>query len=158
MISSSPSVEILTHSFFELVLEAVQARGLQSLMAETKFTLRNSSYSYIHLRIADQAANSASHQQKAQLELDEITVLSHLTSALSQYLGLTGTAIPVDVLKVQALEAWIRLPIEDERAVVAALSQWVGNGGVTLRVLGRGSWLGGLQRGIDDAKLWSLER
>ncbi|KAK5086236.1 hypothetical protein LTR70_000022 [Exophiala xenobiotica] len=127
-------------------------------MAESKFTLRNSSYSYIHLRIADQAANSTSHKQKEQLELDEITVLSHLTSALSQYLGLTGTAIPVDILKVQALEAWIRLPIEDERAVVAALSQWVGKGGVTLRVLGRGSWLGGLQRGIDDAKFWSLER
>lgn len=125
-------------------------------MAETKFTLRNPSYSYIHLRIADQA-NSTSHKQKEQLELDEITVLSHLTGALSQYLGLAGTAIPIDTLKVQALEAWIRLPIEDERVVVAALSQWVGKGGVTVRVLGRGSWLGGLQRGIDDAKLWSLE-
>lgn len=125
-------------------------------MAETKFTLRTLPYSYLHLRIANQAANSSSHKQKEQLELDEVTVLSHLTNALGQYLGLTGTAIPIDILKVEASEAWIRLPVEGERAVVAALSQW-GRGGVALRVLGRGSWLGGLQRGVDDAKLWSLE-
>lgn len=127
-------------------------------MAETRFTLRDPPYSYIHLRIANQTANSTSRKQKEQLELDEITALSHLTSATSQYLGLTGTAIPIDILKVQALEAWIRLPIEDERAVVAALSQWIGKEGVILRVLGRGSWLGGLQSSVDDAKPWSLER
>lgn len=127
------------------------------VMAETTFTLRNPPYSYLHLRSTTQTASNATHKQKEQLEFDEITVLSNLTSALNQYLGLTGSAIPIDILKVEGTEAWVRLPKDDEKALVAALSQWTGKSGVTLRVLARGSWLGGLHSSVDDAKLWSLE-
>lgn len=119
--------------------------------------MRNPPYGYLHLRIATQAANGSAHRPQEQISLDEITVLSHLNSALNQYLGLAGTAIPVDILKAQASEAWVRIPHEDESAVVAALSQWIGKGGVGVRVLGRGSWLGGLNTSVDDTKLWSLE-
>lgn len=84
--------------------------------------------------------------------LDEITLRTHLTSALNQYLGVTGTAIPVDIFKVESAtgEAWVRIPRDDERAVVAALSQWAGKGGIVVRILGRGSWLGGLIGGEGD--------
>jgi len=126
-------------------------------MTETTFVLRNPPYSYLHLCISNQAATSGSHKQKEHLELDEVTVVSHMTSALNQYLGLTGTAIPIDILKVQASEAWVRLPHEDESAVVAALTQWVGKGGASMRILGRGTWLGALSSGTDDTELWSLE-
>lgn len=77
----------------------------------------------------------------------------------------------IDVLKVEGLNAWVRVQREDEGAVVAALSQWTSGGGggsggdggpVGLRVVGRGAWLGGLARdgnfGKDGEKLWSLER
>lgn len=127
-------------------------------MAETTFTLRNPPYSYLQLRMTYQAPASHSQKPREQHELDEITLLSHTISALSQYLGLTGTAIPVDVLKVEGVDGWIRIPNGDEKPVVAALSQWIGKGGVSLQVLGRGSWLGGLGSGTEDGKLWSLEK
>jgi len=126
-------------------------------MIETTFTLRNPPYSYVHLRATHQAQNGSFQKPSQEQDLDEVTLISYMTNALSQYLGLTGTAIPIDILKIEGSEGWIRLPREDENAVVAALSQWMGKGGAALRVLGRGSWLGGLSSGVDDAKLWSLE-
>jgi len=126
-------------------------------MTETTFTLRSPPFSYVHLRATHQAQNGNFPKLSQQQDLDEVTLISYVTNALSQYLGLTGTAIPIDILKVEGGEGWIRLPREDENAVVAALSQWMGKGGATLRVLGRGSWLGGLGSRVDDTKLWSLE-
>lgn len=123
-------------------------------MAETTFTLRNSPHTYLQLQVSVQPASKPSNTP-----VDEITLLSYLNAAMTQYLGLTGAAIPIDILKVQESQGWVRLPREDEPAVVAALSQWTGRGNVTVRVLGRGSWLGGLSTndGVDDRKLWSLE-
>ncbi|KIW96862.1 uncharacterized protein Z519_02253 [Cladophialophora bantiana CBS 173.52] len=112
-------------------------------------TLRSPPYSYFHLRL---------HAMPTQADqtLDEITLRSYLTAALQQYLGLTGTAIPVDVLKVEGPNAWIRVPCDDEVAVTAAVSQWVGVKGVSLGIEARGSWLGGVvARGLGKG-LWSL--
>lgn len=62
---------------------------------------------------------------------------------IGQFLGITGTAIPIDFLKVEDRDVWIRVPREDAAGVVGALSQWVGNdGGVSWRVKGKGEWLG----------------
>ncbi len=123
----------------------------------TSFTLRNPPYAYFHLSIQSLAALPPQSSQS----LDEITARSYLTAALQQYLGLTGTAIAIDILKVEGPNVWIRVPRDDESAVTAALSQWCSAKGVSLRVEARGSWLGGVAAsggGVDDAKLWSLER
>lgn len=43
---------------------------------------------------------------------------------------------------------WIRVPREDDAAVVGALSLWVGSdGAVSWRVRGKGEWLGAVGAG-----------
>ncbi|KZF22599.1 hypothetical protein L228DRAFT_238533 [Xylona heveae TC161] len=86
--------------------------------------------------------------------VDNITVRTNLTTALHQFLGLTGTAIPIDLLKVQGRQAWLRVAQEDMGAVVAAVSGWVGGGGTTAdaesigwRVHATGNWLAGMISG-----------
>lgn len=118
-----------------------------SIKSETpppiKFTLRNPPSTYLHLNVITLVNNTPSQVTA----LDEITLRTYLTAALTEYLGITGTAIPINILKVDSTsgEAWVSLPREDERAMVAALTQWVGKGGgVVIRVVNRGSWLGGL--------------
>ena len=122
---------------------------------ETTFTLRNPPCGYLHLELSTENTGS----KPVISAIDAITVRTHLSSALKQYLGLTGLAIQIDILKIdpESSGAWVRVPREDERAVVAALSQWAGHGGVCLRVLGKSSWLGGLTNSGTDRKLWSLE-
>lgn len=117
-------------------------------------TLRNPPYSYFHLRL-----QTLSPQQQHPA-LDEITIRWYLTAALKHYLGLTGTAIPIDILKVEGLDAWVRVPHDDEVAVTAAVSQWVSAKGVSLKIEARGTWLGGVvARGrMDVEKRWSLDR
>ena len=120
--------------------------------ATTAFTLRNPPYAYFHLSLR-------SLSSQASQDLDEITARSYLTAALQQYLGLTGTSIPVDILKTDGASVWIRVPRDDEAAVAAAVSQWTSPKGVSLKIDARGSWLGGVvTRGGRDAKLWTLER
>lgn len=119
-------------------------------MTETTFTLRDPPYAYLQLQVTLYPSSQT-------LSLDDIMLKAHLNNALSQYLGITGTAIPIDILKVEGSHAWIRLPREDESAVVAALSQWAGKGGVSIRAFERSSWLGMLTAGADDTKLWSTE-
>ena len=105
-------------------------------------TIRNPPYTYFCLsliRHVSTGASSSAHPPP----LDEITVRMHLTSALSHFLGLTGTAIPIDILKVEGRDAWIRAPSPDASAVSEALSGWVGQD-VGWRIKARGCWLGGL--------------
>ena len=117
----------------------------------TAFTLRNPPYSYFHLSL-----QSLSPQQPKLL--DEIIARSYLTAALQQYLGLTGTAIAIDILKAEGTNVWIRVPRDDETAVAAAVSQWASPKGVNLRIEARGSWLGGVfAKGEKDGRLWTLE-
>ncbi|KAK4945205.1 hypothetical protein LTR10_015631 [Elasticomyces elasticus] len=117
----------------------------------TAFTLRNPPYAYFHLSLRLLSP-------QASPDLDDITARSYLTAALQQYLGLTGTAIPIDILKTEGASVCIRVPRDDEGAVAAAVSQWASPKGVSLRIDARGSWLGGvIARGGRDAKLWTLE-
>lgn len=123
-------------------------------MTEIISTLRKPPYVYLKLVVTSTPRQG---YPQTEVETDEITLLNYLHSALKQYLGLTGTAIPLDILKVEGSHALVRLPAEDESAVVAALSQWTSSRGVALRVHSRSSWLGAVSRKTDDAKLWSLE-
>ncbi|KAB8300233.1 hypothetical protein EYC80_000446 [Monilinia laxa] len=80
-------------------------------------TIRAPPFSYIHLEL------QTSPLKKQQL--DDITAKSYLTSALTQFLGLHGAAIPIDILKTEGKDVWIRVMREDTSAAVAALGGWV---------------------------------
>ncbi|GIK00458.1 hypothetical protein Aspvir_004483 [Aspergillus viridinutans] len=121
------------------------------------FTSRNPPWTYLKLQLITQPTTSTS-----QSPLDPLTAKTHLTAALAQFLGLTGTAIPLDILKIarenQAQTVWIRVPRSDAAAVVAALSSWIGGGGgsksatatggsVAWRVCAKGNYLGAVLHG-----------
>jgi ribonuclease P/MRP protein subunit POP8 len=114
-------------------------------------TIKAPSFSYARLELISQST--------PQTDLDELTVRTHITSALTQFLGLTGSAIPVDVLKVEGQVCWIRVPREDLSPVIAAVGGWTGSaeagGKVGLRVRASGNWLSTLVGDLDAEKLWN---
>ena len=94
--------------------------------------------------------------------LDTLSARTYLSSALSQFLGVTGTAIPIDILKVEPKgtksngvtkydSVWVRVPRDDGAAVVAAISSWIGGSGsgagAAWRVCAKGNYLGALVSG-----------
>src|ERR1700733_264338 len=106
---------------------------------EVTVTLRTTPYSYLQLSVTSTDGRIARHP------LDAITARTYLTSALSQYLGLTGTAIPIDILKVTDQDFWVRVPKEDASAVVAAVGQWANASvGISLKIEERGDLPGGV--------------
>ncbi|KAL8794879.1 MAG: hypothetical protein Q9195_002591 [Heterodermia aff. obscurata] len=111
------------------------------------FTIRDFPFTYLHLTLLSTFPSP--------LPLDELTAHKHLTSALQQFLGITGTAIPIDILKVDGWDVWIRVQREDGGAVAAAIGNWVGAGeGVSWRIKGRGQWLGALVARTGLEKVW----
>ncbi|KAJ5182718.1 hypothetical protein N7492_000334 [Penicillium capsulatum] len=130
-----------------------------------QFTSRNPPWTYLKLQLIPQPDVSSSQP------LDALSARTHLSSALSQFLGLMGTAISIDILKIEhgsdnsSSESsgvkstrsydtvWIRVPRDDGAAVVAALSSWIGGSGsgsganVAWRVCAKGNYLGALVGG-----------
>lgn len=126
-----------------------QAAGSETkaLPGTKRITVRNPPFTYLHLTLVTSSTSNAP-------PIDILTARAYLTSAVSQFLGTTGTAIPVDFLKVEGRDVWIRVPREDAAAVVGALSQWVRkDGGVSWRVNEKGDWLGIVAAG-DGHKLF----
>jgi len=117
----------------------------------TSRTIKTPAFSYACLEIISDPSGK--------VPLDNLTVRSYITSALTQFLGLTGSAISVDILKVEPRECWIRVPRQDVSAVVAAVGGWVGrgeNGGeVGWRVRSSGNWLGSLLGERSAEKVWT---
>lgn len=108
--------------------------------AQKMITIRNPPFTYFHLTLL---TSSNSYPTSSAPSIDILTARAHLTSALSQFLGITGTAIPIDFLKVEDRDVWIRVPREDAAAVAGAVSQWVGKDGESSwRVQRKGEWLG----------------
>jgi ribonuclease P/MRP protein subunit POP8 len=114
-------------------------------------TIKSPAFSYACLELIS--------DPPSKVPLDNLTVRSYLTSALTRFLGLTGSAISVDILKVEPKECWIRVPREDLSAVVAAVGGWVGrgeNGGeVGWRVRASGNWLGSLLGERSTEEVWT---
>lgn len=107
--------------------------------------------------------------------LDEMTLRLHLLGAASAYLGDTGAAIPVDILKLfepftdkqggesqqsqkpTPQQAYLRVPFEDGPLFCAAITSWAGNPRADVagyRILESSCWLGSLNLtgdgGTDD--------
>ena len=107
-------------------------RGAPKLHILSQFSIRNPPWVYVHLQHLESSGTAPA--------LDAVTAHLHLTSALSQFLGLHGTAIQFDVLKLDGQDLWIRLPSEDRSALLAAVGGWVGRSGEGWRVKGWSSW------------------
>lgn len=77
--------------------------------------------------------------------LDELSVHTYIVSALTQFLGLTGAAIPFDILKVNGSRCWIRTAREDLVALLAAIAAWHGasseQGRLAWKIKAKGKWL-----------------
>ena len=119
-----------------------QEKTSDSQPLQQNITISNLPFTYFHLRLRQ------SNPLIPKEPVDIITARTHLTSALQQYLGLTGTAIPIDFLKVEGRDVWIRLPREDGSAVQGALSQWMArDGNVSWQVKGKGESISALKAG-----------
>ncbi|KZZ89966.1 hypothetical protein AAL_07474 [Moelleriella libera RCEF 2490] len=98
----------------------------------------SSPYAYVHLELVTDGGQD--------IALDELMVMSYCMAALKQFLGLTGIAIPTDILKAQDGAAWIRIPREDLKSFSAAITAYGGTSdGSTqyiLRMKRSSEWLG----------------
>jgi ribonuclease P/MRP protein subunit POP8 len=117
-----------------------------------KSVIKAPPYSYAHLELFNAVpANTA--------ELDALQVRSFCTAALKQFLGVTGMAIPLDILKVEGQGCWLRLPRDDLGAFTASITAWQGTtqDGVhsILRIRGCSDWLGALVGQQDEQRLWT---
>ncbi|OJI99029.1 hypothetical protein ASPVEDRAFT_496720 [Aspergillus versicolor CBS 583.65] len=126
------------------------------------FTARNPPWTYFKLQLIHQPNTSTATKATP---LDPLTARTHLNTALSQFLGLSGTSIPIDILSVtpetnisepKAIDkyVWIRVPRQDASAVVSAVSSWIGGtseadtgGSVAWRICAKGNFLDALVRG-----------
>jgi ribonuclease P/MRP protein subunit POP8 len=107
-------------------------------------TLRNPPWSYIRLQ--------QYHHPQPSGTLDALTAHIQITAALHQFLGVHGAAVPVDVLRLEGSEVWIRVPAEDRSALVAAVGGWVGRAGEGWRVMGWSSWGAGAEGAKDGGR------
>ncbi|KAJ5378741.1 hypothetical protein N7509_011860 [Penicillium cosmopolitanum] len=170
-LNTRPSKRFITSQSMEMATETSSSASLKRKAEGTSsntihFTSRNPPWTYLMLQLIPQPDSSSPQP------LDALSARTYLSSALSQFLGVAGTAIPVDILKVENKAttsktdqttshstignkydcAWVRVPREDSAAVVAALSSWIGGGSgnganVAWRVCAKGNYLGALVSG-----------
>ncbi|KAL7274509.1 hypothetical protein RUND412_002591 [Rhizina undulata] len=116
--------------------------------------LKNPDWSYAHLKmIYDQHSRTAPSYHP-----DIITWRTTLTAALTQFLGITGSAIQVDILHLERDEAWLRVPLRDLINFTTATSGFVGaseDGCVGFQTLGAGKFLMGLVGRATEEDIWS---
>ncbi|KAL8288843.1 hypothetical protein RB597_000769 [Gaeumannomyces tritici] len=119
-------------------------------------TVRRPPYAYAQLRL-----DNPSSPAGAAIPLDLLLARSYCASALQQFLGVTGAAVSVDVLRVdgEAGEFWVRVPQPDLGRFSAAVTAWPGAshfGSTTvLRILACGDWLGSLLGRSEQQSLWT---
>jgi ribonuclease P/MRP protein subunit POP8 len=96
-------------------------------------TLRQPQWTYFHLSLF--TTNSE------QPSMDAISARQNLNSALTRFLGLTGSSIPLDIIKLEGRELWVRVPRDDGKAFHEAISAWAGGGQAKFVVKGKDDWL-----------------
>lgn len=87
-------------------------------MGPHQFYIRKPHFTYAKLRLKTSGPDT--------IELDDLTSKSYCTDALRQYLGLTGEAIDVEILRNLEEECWVRLPRQDLEKFSAALTAFKG--------------------------------
>jgi len=95
-------------------------------------------------------------------DLDALQVRTLCAAMLRRFLGVTGAAVPVDVLLVQGAEAWVRVPREDLGAFAAAVAAWpascIEGGGAArcvVRLRGAADFLGALVAREAQMTIWT---
>ncbi|KAH7266773.1 uncharacterized protein BKA55DRAFT_533577 [Fusarium redolens] len=117
-------------------------------------TIKEPPFSYAHLQLITDAPSSSSS-----VTFDNLSLKSYCTAALRQFLGITGTAISIDILKVENSHAWVRLPRPDLGSFAAAITAWKGtndNGEqVSLQLRQCSEWLGAMAGADGQDRLWN---
>lgn len=85
---------------------------------QTSFNISPSQFTYARLTLTVSGPDT--------IILDDLTSKSYCTDALKQYLGLTGEAIPVEILRTDDSECWVRLPRPDLEKFSAAITTFKG--------------------------------
>ncbi|KAK5993207.1 hypothetical protein PT974_06636 [Cladobotryum mycophilum] len=131
---------------------SVEKSGLEKSHELLTCTLKTPTFAYAHLELI-------TDRQDEPIELDNLQVKSYCTAALRQFLGLTGSAIPLDILKVNGSECWIRVPRQDLGPFAAAITAWKGTNddGVQclLRLKKCSDWLGTMVGSDGQDQLWN---
>jgi hypothetical protein len=104
-------------------------------------THRRPQWTYFHLAIFSIAANPTA--------VDVITAKQYLTSATTRFLGLIGSAIPVDILHLAGSDLWVRVPRDASVAFHEAVSGWSGSE-VRFVTKGKSDWLASLACGSSE--------
>lgn len=114
-------------------------------------TIKAPPFSYAHLELISDSTEI--------VELDNLQVKSYCTAALKQFLGITGAAISLDILKVQKNHCWIRVPRPDLGSFAAAITAWRGTTeGETqyvFQVKQCSDWLGAMIGSDGQDRLWN---
>lgn len=113
-------------------------------LAPQTITIRNLPWTYFHLTLISTTSLTSASNAPA---VDILTARTYITSALQQFLGMTGTAIPIDFLKAKGRDIWIRVPREDGAVFANAINAWIGVEGMAWRIREKTEWLGRLIAG-----------
>lgn len=90
-------------------------------------TFRKAAWSYFRLRLVTPETAAFAPCTPSTDDISLLTVLPILTEPLQAYLGITGAATPLDILKTSGRDVWIRVQRQDARVFRAAMSGWVGD-------------------------------
>lgn len=96
-------------------------------------TLRHPQWTYFRLSLFT--------TDREQPSMDAISARQNLNSALTRFLGLTGSSILLDIIRLEGRELWVRVPREDGKAFHEAISAWTGGGQSRFVVKGKNDWL-----------------
>ncbi|KAF5021849.1 hypothetical protein F66182_6106 [Fusarium sp. NRRL 66182] len=131
-----------------------QQKGLEKSHEILTCTIKEPPFSYAHLELVTDTLSSSSS-----VILDNLSLKIYCTAALRQFLGITGTAISIDILKVENNHAWVRVPRPDLGSFAAAITAWRGtsdNGEqVSLQLRQCSDWLGAMVGTDGQDRLWN---
>lgn len=136
---------------------ATSSKGKKQGKSRELFSCTISKPSFAYAQVE---ALTARQTGAADSALDPLQIRSYCTAALKQFLGATGAGIPLDLLKIDGRQFWMRLPREDLGLFAAALAAWSStdqDGATTvLRLCASGNWLGSLIGRTQMRQLWDM--
>ncbi|KAI5788363.1 hypothetical protein EDC01DRAFT_162417 [Geopyxis carbonaria] len=122
-----------------------------------RVTIRNHDWSYAHLQMIYDPPYTPAESSGAEWPPDILTWRTSLTSALKQFLGVTGTAIHIDILHLDKDEAWLRIPRVHMEKFGTAVSGYVGTSEgrtVGFRTVSIGEFLHGILGRQAEKSVW----